>query len=49
MDIRTEEHGGTTTQDVETSTLLLNQRSTFVAKTISLSLSKDLNIIHNQY
>lgn len=45
LDIPTEKHGGTAAQDVETSTLLLNQRSALVAKPISLSLTitTDLN------
>jgi hypothetical protein len=47
MDIGTEEHGGTTAQNVEASTLLLNQRTTFVTKSISLSLSTDITLLFN--
>jgi len=35
LDIPTEKHGGTAAQDVETSTLLLNQRSALVAEPIT--------------
>lgn len=44
LNIGTEEHGGTTSKDIETSTLFLNQTTTFVAKPISLSLSTNLTL-----
>lgn len=49
LDIQTEKHGGTAAQDVETSTLLLNQRSTLVAKPIIMSLSLSFNLNHLLY
>jgi hypothetical protein len=42
MDIGTEEHGGTTAQNVEASTLLLNQRSTLATNPISFLLCMSL-------
>lgn len=42
LDIPTEKHSGTSAKDVETSTLLLNQRSTLGANTMALSLCRDL-------